>query len=76
MTGSTGTGEVKALKIPSTVNKCQNFEGERNFMKSVLYSYGGESSKTKALKLHKQFARSSKEKKLRLIKAAILKFSA
>ena len=36
----------------------------------MLYSYGGENSKKKTLKLHKQFAHPSKEKMLRLIKVA------
>ena len=37
-------GEIKALKTTSTghyaliINKCQNYEGERNFMKCVMYS--------------------------------------
>lgn len=69
-------GEIKALKITSTghyaipINKGQNFEGERNFMKYVLYTYGNENPKRKALKLHKQFAHPSKEKLLKLIKDA------
>ena len=39
-------GDVKYLKITSTghyavpINKCQNFEDERSFMRYVLYSYG------------------------------------
>ena len=69
-------GEIKTVKVTSTghyavvINKCQNFEGERNFMKYVLYTYGVESPKKKALKLHKQFAHPSKEKLLKLINVA------
>ena len=67
-------GEVKDLKITSTghyaiaINKCQNFEGERNFMRYVLYSYGVRESKVKALKLHKQFAHPSKERLIKLVR--------
>lgn len=69
-------GEIKTLKVTSTghyamaINKCQNFEGERDFMTYVLYSCGVKDSKKKALKLHKQFAHPSKEKLLKLIKDA------
>ena len=72
-------GEVKGLKITSTghyavaINKCQNFEGERNFMKYVLYSYGVRESKVKALKLHKQFAHPSKERLIKLVRESGVK---
>ena len=69
-------GEIKDLKITTTghyaiaINKCQNFEGDRNFMKYILYSYGLRDSKVKALKLHRQFAHPSKEKLIKLIREA------
>ena len=72
-------GEIKTMKITSTghyalaINKGQNYEGERNFMKYVMYTHGKESVKRKALKLHRQFAHPSKEKLLRLIKDAGIK---
>ena len=67
-------GEVKDLKITSTghyaiaINKCQNFEGEKNYMRYVLYSYGLRESRVKALKLHKQFAHPSKERLIKLVR--------
>ena len=69
-------GEIKDLKVTSSghyavaINKCQNFEDERNFMKYVLYSYGARDSKAKAVKLHRQFAHPSKEKLIKLIREA------